>query len=125
MSGLFESADFLEERETFGDLRGVDGFEAFETEGFDVVAGHDAAIDDGFAKGCKGHIAAFGFAGEESGESASEGVSGTGWIVDVFEGIGGAAEELGIVAEEEAAVFAFLDGDVLRAEGLDGASGLD
>ena len=125
MSGLVKSADFLEEGETFGDLRGVDCFEAFETEGFDVVAGHDAAIDDGLAKGCKGHIAAFGFAGEESGESASEGVSGTGGIVDIFEGIGRAAEELAFFAEEQAAVFAFFDGDVLRAEGLDGASGFD
>ena len=44
--------------------------------------------------------------------------------MDVFERVGGAGKEL-VVAEEEAPVLAFFDGDVFRAEGADGGSGFD
>ncbi len=105
-----------------GDGVGREGAHAFEAESLDVKAGEDAAVNDGFSQQLERDFTAL--CGEPASETSGEGVARASGIVDVFERVGGAGEEL-VVAEEQAAVFAFFDGDVFRAEGADGGSGFD
>lgn len=124
-SDFFKLRDAVEEVVARFDLGGIDGFEAFEAEGFDIVAREDTAVDDRFFEVVEGDTRFAGMGGEVSGEAAGEGVSRTGGVVDVLEREGGAAEKFGFGAEEEASVLAFLDRDIGGAHFADFLAGFD
>ena len=84
--------------------------EAAEAEGFDVVAGDDAAVDDGVAQGVIIEPVLFG---EVTGKRAGKTIACSGRIVNVFQRIGGRAEEQ-IVGKQQAAMLALFHDDVLR-----------
>ncbi len=107
---------------TLGDGVGSEGAHPFEAETLDVETREDAAVDDGFAQQLEGDVASL--RGEPASEAACEGVARAGRVVDVFERVGGAGEKPA-VAKKQAAVFAFFDGDVFRAERTDGGTGFD
>ena len=116
--------EVLELGEAFEDVLLLDGAHAFEAEGFHVVAGEHTADDDGGLQSLEADLVIVA-TGQVAGQSAGEGISRAGRIVDVFQRVGGAAEEIIVFTEKEAAVLAFLHRDDARSEGLDFFAGLD
>src|SRR5207248_1091990 len=119
----FELAHEFECLVTLRDFLHGELAQTLQTECFHAKASQDASVNHRFTQIVEVHF--LHCAREISGHAAGECVPCPGWIVNVFERIGAAAEELVSLAKEQCAMLAFFYSNILRPHLSDPTPGFD